>query len=122
MIIHMYEKWRKVVPKMHWPETCPEPTEEERKNNKKEGKLRGELKQWKRQQKRGVLDTLDRSLFEDDDGGGKPAAKRVRVETDVEVPGGWAGKEKTGEGVTVGPVMPSPGEKEDSTDLPEAEM
>jgi hypothetical protein len=43
MVVHMFDKWRKVVPQEHWLETCPEPTEEQMKSVKKEGKLCGEL-------------------------------------------------------------------------------
>ena len=83
MVVHMFDKWRKVVPQEHWLETCPEPTEEQMKSVKKEGKLRGALKEWKRSQKRAAVDELEDAIF-DFDGMKKRVAKKAAAMNEIQ--------------------------------------
>lgn len=78
MVVHMWDKWRKVVPQEFWKETCPEPTPEQLKAVKKEGKMRGELKEWKKSQKRAAVNKMESAIW-GEDGGGKPQAKKPKI-------------------------------------------
>jgi hypothetical protein len=75
MVVHMYDKWRKVVFHEFWEETCPELTEEQVKSLKKEVLMRGELREWKRGQKKEFVNVMKGAILDGEGGDKMPPAK-----------------------------------------------
>ena len=78
MVVHMFKKWRHVVPEQYWEDTCPEPTKEQFASVQKEGKVRKEVKNWKQQQKKNITAKVEFALF-GEHGGGKMSTAEAEV-------------------------------------------